>query len=36
MESPTIAAESFARDLFEERLLQAFRKIAQKNPNGLW
>lgn len=30
MESPTIAAESFARDLFEERLLLAFRKIAQK------
>ena len=30
VESPAIAAESFGRDLFEERLLLAFRKIAQK------
>ena len=29
-ESPSVAVESFARDLFEERLLLAFRKIPQK------
>jgi len=28
--------ESFARDMCEERLLLAFRKIAPKNANGLW